>query len=68
MNDPERPVLEDPIENLNGQIGHQSAEQRQALAALSDQRENGRAPTKLGAFAVHFTTALQVFAHSPYFG
>ena len=47
----ERDQMADQIENLRGQIERQSADHRQALAVLTDQREKTAEPTRKGFFA-----------------
>jgi hypothetical protein len=42
----EREAAADQIENLRGQIERQSADHRQALAAITDQRESAPEPRK----------------------
>jgi len=51
MNERERQTLIDQIESLHGQIERQSADHRQALAALTDQRERAEDRAKRGLWA-----------------
>lgn len=51
MNERERQTLVDQIESLHGQIERQSADHRQALAALTDQREKATEQPKRGLWA-----------------
>jgi len=51
MNERERQTLVDQIESLHGQIERQSADHRQTLAALTDQRERLAEQPKRGLWA-----------------
>lgn len=51
MNERERQTLVDQIESLHGQIERQSVDHRQALAALTDQRERAAEQPKRGLWA-----------------